>query len=155
MIFSLAAAHSKHHGNFPTADLFLKLSTSRKELALFQHHDGITGTAKDHVVTDYGNRMHRSIKDSIEVMEKAANFLLTSKKDNFKETLSGVKIFKFGEIRENFDSIPTKSMFIVSGSAGNVVFYNSLAQDRKQTVFVLISEPLVQVYMMFLYTICL
>jgi len=131
--------------------LFPKLSASRKELALFQHHDGITGTAKDHVVVDYGNRMHRSIKDSIEVMEKAANFLLTTKKDGFKETSSGVKIFKFGESRENYDSIPTRSIFIVSKSRASVVFYNSLAQDRKQTVFVMISEPLVQVCLLVFY----
>lgn len=40
----------------------LELQDPRRALSLFQHHDGVTGTAKTHVVTDYSKRIHTAIR---------------------------------------------------------------------------------------------
>uniref|UniRef100_A0A674DTE8 mannosyl-oligosaccharide 1,3-1,6-alpha-mannosidase n=1 Tax=Salmo trutta TaxID=8032 RepID=A0A674DTE8_SALTR len=58
ILFSLAVAHARHtgmEGRYPTSDYTL-LTDARRAVALFQHHDAITGTAKENVVIDYGNR---------------------------------------------------------------------------------------------------
>jgi hypothetical protein len=39
----------------------VELREPRRALSLFQHHDGVTGTAKDHVVRDYAKRIHDAI----------------------------------------------------------------------------------------------
>ncbi len=58
ILYSLAVAYSRHLGvtTFPEQQLMKQLVNARRGLGLYQHHDGITGTAKDPVVADYGQK---------------------------------------------------------------------------------------------------
>ncbi|KAF8566915.1 hypothetical protein P879_03113 [Paragonimus westermani] len=57
-------------------NLYRNLTGARRNLGLFQHHDGVTGTAKPHVVDDYRKRLISAIKEARLVSTMSAAYLL-------------------------------------------------------------------------------
>jgi len=143
ILFTLAKAHAKGSNalKFPASEFFPKLTQARRDLGLFQHHDGITGTAKDHVVIDYGDRMLNAIKSCQMIIEKSAQLLLTSAGNAFRDE----DAFRFIESRDSQASLPTKKLIIISNQPSPILVFNSLSKARVQVVTLHVSEPLVEV----------
>ena len=58
ILYHLALKQAQKYkiNKFLSSPHYTTLTEARRNLGLFQHHDAITGTAKDWVVVDYGTR---------------------------------------------------------------------------------------------------
>ncbi|XVF14171.1 hypothetical protein REPUB_Repub09cG0034300 [Reevesia pubescens] len=120
-----------------------KLTAARRNLALFQHHDGVTGTAKDHVVLDYGTRMHTSLEDLQIFMSKAIEVLLGIRQEKSDQTPAQ---FDHEQMRSKYDALPVhRAISAREGTAQSVVLFNPLEQTREEVVMVIVNRPEVTV----------
>ena len=117
ILYSMAWAEMEYVGSdYPDlmGVLIENIVFGRQNLALFQHHDGVTGTAKDHVVQDYAERMLDSIHKLQQVMAHSAHYLLTSSKSYYKPQMDAVW-FDLGKAIPNYKCFvrnSTKVLFI-------------------------------------------
>uniref|UniRef100_A0A8C3LCN2 Alpha-mannosidase n=1 Tax=Chrysolophus pictus TaxID=9089 RepID=A0A8C3LCN2_CHRPC len=145
LLFSLALAHARRAGadsRYPLSDYSL-LSSARRNLGLFQHHDAITGTAKEAVVVDYGVRcvLLHSLTNLKRVIINAAHYLVLGDKDTYRYDpatpfLSAVScaacLMKCGHPR----ATPSHRFLVV---------FNPLEQERLSLVPLLVNSPHVRV----------
>ncbi|XP_078489077.1 alpha-mannosidase 2 [Ciona intestinalis] len=121
-------------------ELYPLLVQARQNLGLFQHHDGITGTAKDHVVIDYGNKLMKSVMDAKKVISYSAQVLL----QDMITFDPNVMILNYDEVYQAQNQqpapvvvkLPTKNQ-----EARKVVLYNSLDYDRTGVVRLIVTSP--------------
>ncbi|GAB2288779.1 Alpha-mannosidase 2x [Dionaea muscipula] len=141
MLMALVYGHChRAHCEKLTTSFAYKLAAARRNLALFQHHDGVTGTAKDHVVEDYGNRMHTSLQDLQFFMSKAIVVLLGVRAEKSEHSPSQ---FEPEQVRSKFDAQPVHKRIILAheGTARAVVIFNPLGQTRNEVVMVVVDRP--------------
>ncbi|CEF69500.1 Alpha-mannosidase 2x [Strongyloides ratti] len=109
------------------------LVEGRRHMSLFQHHDGITGTAKSFVVEDYSEKMLKAIENFFIVIQKSIEFYLENNKNN-KEDFDGRENTKndeaikltVNEFLESSDSLP--STYVLNQDT-TIILYNPLSRE--------------------------
>nr|XP_042091036.1 alpha-mannosidase 2x isoform X2 [Ovis aries] len=146
ILYSLAVAHARRAGlasQFPLSN-FALLTDARRTLGLFQHHDAITGTAKEAVVVDYGVRLLRSLVSLKQVIMNAAHYLVLGDKKAYHFDPE-VPFLQMDDTRLNHDALPERTVIQLESSPRYVVLFNPLEQERLSVVSLLVSSPRVRV----------
>ncbi|KAK4312845.1 hypothetical protein Pmani_015762 [Petrolisthes manimaculis] len=122
-----------------------KLVDARRSLALFQHHDGITGTAKDHVVVDYANKLIKSVDNCQHVIQQAAHYLLSINQRTYKSDPNAV-YYELGEkFTEHNKPASRMVLGLQVGSVIPAVVYNPDAHRRHHLLTIRTSSPYVEI----------
>lgn len=143
ILFTLAFNNARQQGHLNANKVFEKnyekLVNARRNLALFQHHDAITGTSKSNVMRDYATRLLESIQDTVKMQEQAIEYLLQKTTTEHSFIVSELE-------RENFSRLPRKTPLTVNPEkSAQFVVYNSLAQDRFEIILIRTTTPDVKV----------
>ncbi|XP_075569771.1 alpha-mannosidase 2x isoform X2 [Pelecanus crispus] len=146
ILYSLALAHARRagaDGRYPLSDYAL-LSNARRNLGLFQHHDAITGTAKEAVAVDYGVRLLHSLTNLKRVIINAAHYLVLGDKDAYRHD-PAAPFLGTDDTRPNQDSLPERTVVKLDASPRFLVAFNPLEQERLSVLPVLVDSPHVRV----------
>uniref|UniRef100_A0A673BX40 Alpha-mannosidase n=1 Tax=Sphaeramia orbicularis TaxID=375764 RepID=A0A673BX40_9TELE len=144
ILYSLAVANARHagmEGRYPVSDYAL-LVDARRSVGLFQHHDAITGTAKENVVIDYGTRLLRSLIGLKRVIINAAHFLVMKNKEfyRFYQTEPFLET-----VSENVDRPSVPALEKPGLKTMYVVLFNPVEQERLCAVTVLVNTVRVRI----------
>jgi alpha-mannosidase II len=116
-----------------------KMTTAMGNLVLFQHQDGVTGTAKYHVIWDYGTRMHNCLQGLQIFMSKAIEVLLGIRHDKSDRNPSQ---FESEQVRSKYDVQPEfKAINAREGTSQYVEFSNPLEQSREEIAMPIVNMP--------------
>ncbi|KAM9854980.1 alpha-mannosidase 2x [Aulostomus maculatus] len=147
ILYSLAVANARHagmEGRYPVSDYAL-LVDARRSIGLFQHHDAITGTAKENVVIDYGTKLLRSLIGLKRVIINAAHFLVMKNKE-FYRFYQTEPFLETDDRRATQDSLPQRTLIELDAAGPRyVVMFNPIEQERLCVVTVLVNTVRVRV----------
>lgn len=159
ILYAFAAADARR-GRSAAAKLlerdYEKLTRARRNLAVFQHHDAITGTSKAFVMNDFALKLFEGLQDCASVQSYAVQCLLSGSSGGSgggdgaaggDGPAPAARVVVPDGDRQTYDRPAYKLALNVDGGSRprNVIVFNSLARRRTEPVRVLVSDPHVRV----------
>lgn len=147
ILYHLALKQAQKYkiNKFLSSPHYTTLTEARRNLGLFQHHDAITGTAKDWVVVDYGTRLFQSLNFLEKIIGDSA-FLLILKDKKMYQSQPSDTFLEMDTKQMSQDSLPKKTVIQLSAQEPRyLVVYNPFEQERASVVSVCVNSAAVQV----------
>ncbi|XP_022200553.2 alpha-mannosidase 2 [Nilaparvata lugens] len=142
LALNIARQNRVEHDNLRR--LFQNLINSRRQLSLFQHHDGITGTSKAYVMEDFRNRLIESNTNSILVQSGAIQYIFGSATPDPVE-YSPTNLTPLTIIIKEQDLSSSMFTRIIPGSPQKIVVFNPLGSKRQDVLRIIVSNPCVDI----------
>lgn len=111
-------------------------------LAVVQHHDGLSGTEKQHVANDYAKRLNMGASMTSNVVNTALTCLATS--PTYSECKPEGVVFNQCPLL-NISYCPASELDLLSGKTLVVIAYNSLGWNRTDVIRIPVNDMLLQV----------
>lgn len=148
ILYTFALNHARKEGLNNTLKVlerdYEKLTRSRQNLALFQHHDAITGTSKSFVMHDYALKMYEGIQETTFLQGYSAQTLLTVEES--AQISPSIRLVVPDTDRDSYEKLPRKIPLVLKkGEFKKIVVFNSLAQHRQDVVKIHLLTPRVNV----------
>ncbi|KAL6096382.1 man2a1 [Pungitius sinensis] len=147
ILFSLTLAEMRRFrgdgrlvSDFPAREHFQRLTAGRRSLALFQHHDAVTGTARDPVVVDYGTRLFHSILNLRQVLQSSAHWLLLLDKSQYHHDQSK-PFMQLDDVISAHDALPRKTLLALNDEPRSLIIFNPTEQLRSSVISVVVDSP--------------
>ncbi|KAM4532721.1 alpha-mannosidase 2 [Fundulus diaphanus] len=125
---------------FPAGEHYQRLTEGRRSLALFQHHDAVTGTGRDPVVIDYGTRLFHAILNLRQVLLSSAQWLLLLDKSQYHKDQSK-SFLQMDEVISAQDALPEKTTLKLSDEPRSLIVYNPTEQLRSTVINLVVDSP--------------
>lgn len=115
------------YSNIP-AELGLMLRGPRRILHTFLHHDGITGTSVQEVISQYDFNLYQAYTQAMSVLKRLVTIIMS------KGEIYSTDILEYETYRKSRDNIPEHIPLIVTETGTKLLIVNTLPRKREMII---------------------